>query len=367
MAAVLAFRWRTSALAPQPQWKRDTAQFAGKETVGDVRARLAVTRGSSADLAADIDPELWLCDDNETPTQRQDAPDLLEWTPATCPRALFERHASGRRKAVLVFTFPPLIAAAVPAPDAQSHRLLRFVAKRILERDVNELDIWTEGKRTRTEQGAFKDALAAYYECAHADRPGELNCMVLGRFLRRDTVRAAHIWKFCTQGRGLEAFGLEESDLGSPRNGLLVAEAIEQAFDIKRLCLLWDPLGRRIVLHVLDPALKPEFVLPSELRSSETQSKPPVTSLAGRHLAGKARDVRPNEERFADIHGRPLLAPAGKYPFRRLLAFHARASFNRALRAKWISDDEFKQFHDFLRLSEGAVDPARELEDILGE
>ena len=236
---------------------------------------------------------------------------------------------------VCVFSsLPPHLAVA--APDAQFHRLLRFVAKRILERDVDELDIWTESKRTRTEEGAFKDATAAYYECAHADRPGELKCMVLGRFLRRDTVCAVHIWKLCTQDRGLEAFGLEESDLGSPRNGLLVAEAIEQAFDIKRLCLLWDPLGRRIVLHVLDPTLKAESVVPGG-------------------------------ERFANVHGRPLLAPSGKYPFRRLLAFHARASFNRALRAKWISDDEFKQFHDFLRLSEGAVDPARELEDILGE
>ena len=162
--------------------------------------------------------------------------------------------------------------------------------------------------------------------------------MVLGRFLRRDTVRAAHIWKFCTQGRGLEAFGLEETDLGNPRNGLLVAEAIEQAFDVKRLCLLWDPLGRRIVLHVLDPALKTEFV---------------VAAAGG--------------ERFSDIQGKPLLTPEGHYPFRRVLAFHARASFHRALRAKWITDDEFKQFEDFLRLSEGAVDPARELEDILGE
>ena len=159
--------------------------------------------------------------------------------------------------------------------------------------------------------------------------------MVLGRRFRRDTVRAAHIWKFCTQGRGLEAFGLEETDLSSPRNGLLVADAIEQAFDIKRLCFLWNPFTKRLVVHLLDPLLKAQMVVPSE-------------------------------ELFADIHGKPLLTPESRYPFRRLLAFHARASFNRALRAKWITDDEFKQFHDFLRLSEGAVDPARELEDILG-
>ena len=111
MAVVLAFRWRTNALAPQPQWKRGTAQFAVNETVDDLRRRLALTCGSSADLATDMDPELWLCDENETPMQRVDAPDLLEWTPETCPPALFERHQSGRRKAVLVFTFPPASSA----------------------------------------------------------------------------------------------------------------------------------------------------------------------------------------------------------------------------------------------------------------
>ena len=107
MAAVLAFRWRTSALAQPPQWKRGTAQFAASETVDDVRARLAVARGSSADLAADADPELWLCDEDGAPTRRELVRPsiLLAWTPATCPRSLVQLHPNGEPQAILLFTF----------------------------------------------------------------------------------------------------------------------------------------------------------------------------------------------------------------------------------------------------------------------
>jgi hypothetical protein len=106
MAVVVVFRWRTSTLAPPEQWKRGTEEWASG-TVDTLRRPIGLSCGSSADLAADVDPELWLCDESETPTERVNAPDALEWTPATCPRLLFERHPSGRRKAVLLFTFPP--------------------------------------------------------------------------------------------------------------------------------------------------------------------------------------------------------------------------------------------------------------------
>ena len=84
--------------------------FASNETVDEVRARLAVARGSTEDDAATVGPELWLCDAaTEAPTVRtDDAPKrILEWTRATCAPALFECHPGGARKAVLVFTFPP--------------------------------------------------------------------------------------------------------------------------------------------------------------------------------------------------------------------------------------------------------------------
>ena len=119
---MLAFRWRTSALAQPKQWKRDTAQFAANETVGDVRRRLALTCGSSADVAADADPELWLCDEEGAPVRREAvrASVLLAWTPATCARDLFVAHANGEPRAVLVFTFPPHVAGTTRAAQLAS-------------------------------------------------------------------------------------------------------------------------------------------------------------------------------------------------------------------------------------------------------
>ena len=121
MAVVLGFRWRTSDAPGAPQM-RGTTQFLPNETVDDMRCRLAHARGSSAAATATAaGPELWLCNDDEeeTPTTRQAAPEILDWVPTTSPTLLFERHASRRRKAVILFTFPPATTAA-PAPAASA-------------------------------------------------------------------------------------------------------------------------------------------------------------------------------------------------------------------------------------------------------
>ena len=111
MAVVLGFRWRTSGDKDAPQM-RDSTLFLPNETVDDLRCRLALECGSSAANAANIGPELWRCmdDENATPTERVNAPAILDWMPTTCPALLFENYPSGRSKAVILFTFPPLIA-----------------------------------------------------------------------------------------------------------------------------------------------------------------------------------------------------------------------------------------------------------------
>ena len=116
---MLGFRWRTSDAPGVPQLRGSTV-FLPNETVDTLRRRLALECGSSAAVAAAAaGPELWLCNDDEeeTPTTRQAAPEILDWVPTTSPTLLFERHASRRRKAVILFTFPPATTAA-PAPAA---------------------------------------------------------------------------------------------------------------------------------------------------------------------------------------------------------------------------------------------------------
>jgi hypothetical protein len=79
---------------------------------------MASTRGSTPLWAAAFEPELWLCNQWVNLTQRLDAPDILTWTPTTCPRTLSERHSNGAECAVLTFTLPPVAAAAAAAAAA---------------------------------------------------------------------------------------------------------------------------------------------------------------------------------------------------------------------------------------------------------
>lgn len=62
--------------------------------------------------------------------------------------------------------------------------------------------------------------------------------------------------------------------------------------------------------------------------------------------------------KFSDINGRQLKHKSAKFLFRRLLSFHAKCSYKNALKKGWITEDEFKQFQDFEKLSAGAMGPA---------
>jgi len=213
-------------------------------------------------------------------------------------------------------------------------RMVKLMAKRYREEVMEKLDIWSESKRSKSEQLSFKAELIAFYKRQDPNNQHKLLCMALDTPLPRSQVRAAHIWKSCTRGDGLEAFGLDPNDVHSPRNGILLAEPIEQAFDVKSLCFTWDPFKKELIIHVLDPALHTEEILST----------------------GRT---------FATIHGQSLKCPSDAIPFRRILSFHARLSFKRALQYRWITEEQYQQFKEYLELSEGAIDPHRETEEVL--
>jgi len=221
-----------------------------------------------------------------------------------------------------------LQAPAAPSPDsAQVLKILEFIGKETVIQKRKRLDVWTPSKRSMKEQADFKDKLIAFYKRDDPKDPNMLFCMVLNRGYPRVNIRAAHIWKHATHGEGLEEFQLDASDISSERNGFLLAEAIEGAFDSKQLCFLYNPLQQNLVCCVLDPSILENYVTPS------TTTK------------------------FRDIDGKPLVHPPGCMPFRRLLSWHAQCSFNVALRRKWIDDTKFQTFKDFHSLSEGASIP----------
>ena len=201
-----------------------------------------------------------------------------------------------------------------------------LIAKEVIIQHRLRMDCWTGTKRTKIEQRSFKDSLAAYYERINASHPNKLKCMIMEEYFPFHQVRAAHIWKYSTNGVGLFDFNLKENDVNCERNGLLLAEAIEEAFDVKKVCFLVNPLDpEKIILKVLDPSILLSVVCPG--------------------VATK----------FEDIDGAQLMHPDGKIPYRRILHWHARLSYNAAIKRGWIENSE--TFTNYFDLSIGGSIP----------
>ena len=197
------------------------------------------------------------------------------------------------------------------------------------EFNISEYDIWTEQGRSDTEQATFKDGMIKYYKRkSRFPFTNQLKCMVTGEWHGRGDVIAAHIWMSKTRGKGLPKFGLSITDLTSPRNGFLVLKDIEEAFDRKQLCFLYRPLTNqgKFTVKILDPS---------------------VRNLAIRKSTKSLT--------FGQIDGVELQHPSQKFPFRRLLGFHARCSYANAREKGWISADSV--FDEYFDISETASAP----------
>ena len=152
--------------------------------------------------------------------------------------------------------------------------------------------------------------------------------MLINKYFDRSLVRASHLWKLATQGIGLTAFKLEETDVHNERNGLSLLESIEKAFDTKKICFNYDPFVGVFRLKILYNRLRDLFV---------------VTDANQRKKFNEFRN-------FRAIDGAILALPEDVYPYRRILNWHARCSYKSTKRKNWISQDD--NFEDFFHLSD---------------
>ena len=186
------------------------------------------------------------------------------------------------------------------------------------------MDCWQSNNRTRVESSTFKDKLIKFYECAAAG--DQVKCMATGNTYPRHEVRASHIIKRSTNGETLELFGLPPG-IDEARNGMLLLQPIEMAFDRKDICFLYDPYATKLILKVLNPEL---------LAAMMTSEGYPIKTYGT----------------YRTIDGTALHLPTGKFPYRRALSMHAKFSFSRALHMKWIQETEdLKSYFD---VSDGA-------------
>mmetsp|Transcript_122662 Transcript_122662/g.392105 ORF Transcript_122662/g.392105 Transcript_122662/m.392105 type:complete len:376 (+) Transcript_122662:36-1163(+) len=165
-------------------------------------------------------------------------------------------------------------------------------------RRMKLLDPWRSMSHTTPRDEKFKPRLVDFYNCGAQE--GWVWCQVLREPLPSDQVSAAHIWPWSTRGEGLHEFGLQEKDVNHERNGLLLAKSIEEAFDRKQLCFVYNFLNGKFIVSVLDDSIK-------ETKVCESSSK-----------------------KFKDLHEKELWTNEGEsIPFRRLLSWHAARTFDR--------------------------------------
>jgi len=61
----------------------------------------------------------------------------------------------------------------------------------------------------------------------------------------------------------MSKFSLTVQDSTSPRNGLLMLKIIEERFDTKDVCFLYDPYKTKLTLKSLNPDIMNSVVVPS--------------------------------------------------------------------------------------------------------
>ncbi|KAG5179612.1 hypothetical protein JKP88DRAFT_326114 [Tribonema minus] len=182
--------------------------------------------------------------------------------------------------------------------------------------------------RNRGKQQRFREALIKRYSPTTQSNKSTVYCMLSHMELPAKTVKAAHLWKseWSLKDPSLtaEVMGDEESW----RNGLLLAQPLQDAFDAGHLCLVKKPNGvfRAFVLE--------QNLILRTLASRLDQGKSDVTAAAAATL-GKLT--------FGDIDGRVLRSqpfdvpvdPAQKHKYQKYLknpAPQSRALHYHALR-----------------------------------
>jgi hypothetical protein len=191
--------------------------------------------------------------------------------------------------------------------------LTESLAKAEIRQLRERLDCWHSNARTALESSLFKDSLAVFYNCTRtADT--HLKCMLTNLFYPRNEVRASHIIKRSTQGDTMHLYHLPQ-DIDNPRNGLLLLEPIEQAFDRKDICFLYNSFNNELTAKVLNPSLMTEYLKLSNPAKTYTLT-------------------------YGNLDGRALQLPAGAFPYRRVLSMHAKFAYSRALNQGWIAGTE---------------------------
>lgn len=139
------------------------------------------------------------------------------------------------------------------ASEAQAEAMKKLQAN-TRKRELDDLEsVFDSNKRSNSECAALKEDCMKFYKLRTSE--SKAKCMILNREYGISDLKLAHIWPHRMLGRHLDKFGLSEEDVNNERNTMLLAPAIEEAFDKRRICFIYNPIAAKIQLKVLDPEL----------------------------------------------------------------------------------------------------------------
>jgi hypothetical protein len=219
--------------------------------------------------------------------------------------------------------------------EGKIQSLTDSLAKAEIRQLRERLDCWHSNARTVLENNLFKEALVQFYNCTRTTDT-HLKCMLTNTFYPSFEVRASHIIKRSTQGDTMHLYQLSR-DIDDPRNGLLLLEPIEQAFDRKDICFLYNSLNKELTAKVLNPSLMTEH-----LKRSNPAKTYPMS--------------------YRDLDGLSLQLPPGVFPYRRVLSMHAKFAYSRALNQGWITDTE--TLNSYFNISDAGLTEPRGLGEL---
>jgi len=237
--------------------------------------------------------------------------------------------------------FSELSAGQGAVPLDSLKRLFKPVLREVGRQQIKRRGCWTPSNaslkrgRSREENQAWKDGLIAFYQDDFRKANNSM-CMVLSASKTRAHVRASHIWKYATGGRGLGEFGLAATEVTSMRNGLLLTTGIEMAFDSLQLTFVYNPFLKKFFVYLLDVGLAREKIM---LKEDQQDGKHEYSEIT-----------------FGELHlTESLYLPTtGNMPYRRLLYYHAKCAFENARLMGWhYSKQDWKSYRD---LSDGISD-----------
>lgn len=201
-----------------------------------------------------------------------------------------------------------------------------------------------DGKSTASsKRGKFKPKLARDYlqipEKSFGSRL-DIRCQILDTDLPKFLVIGSHLFK---HGWGSvmahTILGIENID--STRNGLLLFQPIEKAFDRSQLCFLKSPNDDSFYLKLLDPRIRNISLLDQCLPFISVKecinygkSIEEVISLLKKCLTFEDRLIT-----FGDLEGREIKCYGITRPYKRCLNFHASRARDYAIEQKWISKE----------------------------